>query len=474
MEKSKLIEVLKTLSKTEFKEFSKYVEGTATRKVSGVLMLFNYLKKHHPEYPEAKIDKEVVYKKLFKEPGNVNKKMLDLMSRLYQVLEDFLLKKELYESPNDRNFLVLQVLKKRKLDKLFFQKVSQVKKEWEKETPAGIEQLYNEYKLAKTCFIHPNYSLFPGQEIDQHVLVDKLDKHYFAAKLHSNLCIEATQFSLNKAESINYKNLVDEILSHWELNQDKLLPQITLLGELLSAYRTKNFDSYHQCKKSFFESIDLYDVYESHDLFATLQHSAYENYRLGKKEFLREIFELNKLGAEYKLFIENGYIPEYMFKNVVIIACTVNELDWTKNFIEEYKSYLDENSREDIVQLCKAILEFHKGNFEESLQAIAMVKLTNAAYGAQLRELQLKCYYELEEYEELFFNMVRSFGAYISRNDKLSPIYKEGCQNFIKYANKLKLAQINPNGSQLSLEKEIEEHSNLNSKTWLLEKTRKL
>ncbi len=172
MDKSKLIEVLKTLPKTEFKEFGKYLEGSSYRKTSGVFLLFNYLKKYHPTYPANKIEKEVVYKKLFKESGNINKRMLDLMSTLYQVLEDFLLKKELYDSPVDRQFLVLQMFKKRKLDKFFFQKINQVKKEWEKETPAGIEQLHKEYILAKTCFMHPNYSLFPGQEIDQHMLMD--------------------------------------------------------------------------------------------------------------------------------------------------------------------------------------------------------------------------------------------------------------------------------------------------------------
>lgn len=63
MEKRKLITVLKTLSDSEFKEFGKYLEGTSYRKEGYVFALYKYLKKYHPEYPSAKVDKDYVQKR---------------------------------------------------------------------------------------------------------------------------------------------------------------------------------------------------------------------------------------------------------------------------------------------------------------------------------------------------------------------------------------------------------------------------
>ncbi len=470
MEKSKLIEVLKTLSKAEVKEFGKYLEKNAYRKANSISIysLFNYLKKYYPDFPAKKIEKEYVYKKLAKDSTNASKRMLDLMSNLYQVLEDFLIKKELEENQINRNFLVLDILKKRKLDKLFFQKVGQVQKDWGKKTPAGIEQFHNEYKLAKTCFMHPNYSLFPGQDIDPNVLLDKMDKYYFAVKLYYNLCVEITSYSLNNEAKETYKRLIVGILKECEEEEMTQTPQLNLFNKLLQAYQNKNFDNYKECKTDFINSIELYEASETHDLFLLLQNAAYTNYRNGKTEYLREMFELNKIALEYGLFIESGYISEFTFKNLVVIACSLDELEWTENFINDFQGYLNEEIKEDIVQLCKAILSFNKGDFEDSLQGIAMVHLPDAVYGVQLRELQLQCYYELEDYEELFFNLVKSFSAYLNRNDKLAKPYKDSCQNFIKYLYKLKVTL--DKDKRKALQEEIINHKNINHKSWLLQK----
>ncbi len=474
MDKSKLVEVLKTLSKTEFKEFGKYLEGTSYRKGGGIFKLYAYLKKYHPDFPPSKITKEQVYKKLFKEEKNAGKRMMDFMYNMYQVLEEFLLKKELEENPIEREFLMLEILKKRQLDRMFFQRISHIQKDWEKNTPMGIEQLYNEYKLAKTCYMHPNYSTIPGSEIDSLVLLDKIDKHYFVVKLYYNLCVELNQYSVNLQDEDfkDTRKLINSVLESCEQEVYQGIPQIALFSKLLKAYHNKNFDNYMSCKQEFFETLSLYKASESHDLFLFLQHSAYENYKLGKKEYLREFFELNKFALEQAIFIDNGYMTNFTFKNIVLVACAVNELEWTATFINDYQKCLDPSVKEDVIQLCKAILEFNRGAFEQSLQHIAMVKLPDAVYGVQLRCLQLQCYYELEDYEELFFNMIKSFGTYLSRNNKLSETYKEAWQNFIKYANKLKIqeSKLNDIPARQKLHKEIGEHTNVSTKSWLMEK----
>lgn len=471
MENSKLIEVLKTLSKTEFKEFGKYLEGTSYRKTGPVFMLYQYLKKFHPKYPAEKIRKEIVYKTLFKHKGNINKKVFDLMYNLYHVLEDFLIKKELEKTQVERDFIILDILKHRKLDKLFFQKIGAIQKDWEKKPPIGIEQMHNEYKLAKRCVSHPTYSLFSNQEIapDNLNLIEKIDNYYFVVKLFYTLCSKQNQIFLNqKSEKKNH--LIEPILDLGISEEFEDIPQIVLLTNMIKAYQTNNFTDYPQYKKYFFDFFNLYNDSETKDIVTFLQQSLYENHRNGIPNSLNEMFHLFQFGFEHKIFIEGGFVNDSIFKNVVFIACVIGELDWCDQFIKEYAMYLKENIRKDIVQLCKAMVAFNRNDFEATLEHLVFVKLQDAVYATQVKCLQLQCYYELEDYEELFYNMIRSFSTFVKRNKNLAEPFKKAWLNFIKYTNKLYSLKLQKGIDNTSLLQEISKTPNINSKSWLLKK----
>lgn len=122
MEKSKLISLVATLSKSEFREFGKYLEGVPYQKTGGVYKLYKYLKTHHPDLPAKYIDKDYIQKKLYKTTNNPKKHLYDNISQLSISLEDFLIKKRLETNTDTKNLLLLEVYKERQLDGLFFQK----------------------------------------------------------------------------------------------------------------------------------------------------------------------------------------------------------------------------------------------------------------------------------------------------------------------------------------------------------------
>lgn len=473
MNKSKLIEVIRTLSTKEFKEFGIFLNGTPHRKTAGVYKLYNYLKKYHPEYPPDKIKKEVVYKKLFKDKGNVNKRIFDLMYSLYHVLENFLLQKELEDNLVDRNFLMLEVLKKRKLDKLFFKKIDQVKRDWEKETPPGIEQLYNDYKLARICYFHPNYSKFPGQKVDCEIILNKIDIYYFVNKLFLSIIIAQNRIYVESPSKIE-NHLLESIFKISASKEFSSVPQIALLSKLLQAYKTKNFTTYDDYKNIFFKSYELYNEDELSSLLGCFQQSLYENHKNGKSNSLREMFELYNFGFNRRLYIEDGYIDDSIFKDAIYVACAVKEVDWGLRFIKEYSQYLAENNKKNVVQLCKSLLAFNCNNYEEALKHLLFVQLKNPIYASQVKGLQMQCYFELEEYDDLFYNLTRSFSTFLRRNKKLSRTHKDSWLNFIKYSNKLYNVKSEPNSCVHEIKKEINNNNNLNFKIWLLIKANEL
>lgn len=127
MKNSKLIAFLKELSASEMKHFGRFVKVNSLKSLKDTEVFFNHLKKHHPHFPVDKITKERIAKKLFLEDNNRLKKVMNLTHKLMQLLEIFLIQEELECQQKEKDFLLLEALKKRKLDKYFLKRQNKLK-----------------------------------------------------------------------------------------------------------------------------------------------------------------------------------------------------------------------------------------------------------------------------------------------------------------------------------------------------------
>lgn len=469
MENSKLITYLKTFSESDMKELGKYLGGPSQRKSSGgVVGLFKYLKKYHPVFPEKKIKRAEVQKKLFSEVNNADKRLTDVMYHLVSTIENFLVKKKLEERPTQWNFLLLEAQKERKLDKLFFQKIGTIEKEWQKKDVPGLEHLLDQYLLKRMCFLHPNSSVFNdhGLKIDQLAL--GLDQYYFASKLYWEMCDSLTK---NKANSITTKQyLIEEVKELSENGEFIGNLHVQLFSDMLKIFKSKDVNDYDKIKELFFENKEVFNEYEKFDLLNGLFHICYLSYDEGDNESVKELFELNKFAVENDLFIEDGYYNVLVFQHVVIVCCAAGELDWATYFVNNFSEKIKESDRDDMISLCKANICLHKKDFEQALQKIAAIKLKNPLYGLQARFIQLQCYFELKEYRDLFDNLVRSFSVYLHRDEQLSAPIKEKANNFIQYINKLKKLEDPNQVMDLDLARKIREDRMVACKVWLVQK----
>ncbi len=474
MHSSKLIELLKSLSTSEIRVFGKFLDASSYRKKGQITVLFGYLKKLHPDFPEQKINKDYVHKKIFAKDGSSMKRMFDVMYNLSALLEDYLIQTEFESQKNTRNFLLLEALKKRKLDKLFFQKIAQMEKEWEKEPQAGIGHLHNEYLLAQTCYMHPNYSVYPNMPLSPEALNFKIDKYYFALKLYNTLLIKHRDLYLKSKEDSQENYLIEDIYDKSASNDFAKVSQIQLLRQFWEAYQRGDYQNYQYLQNIFFESYRLYDKNEQNDLMLFLQHFCYENYRSGKQEALTDLFKLHKFGVEKEIVIENGYINTEVFRNIVHLACAVKELKWIKQFLDNYGAYLDNEKKWDVLALSQAVIDFNEGIYENVLSSLANVKFQDTSYRIQARCLCLQAYYELDEYEELFFNLVRSFSVFLERNQEITDRFKVANLKFIQYTKELQMYKFQKNGDLNELRSRIQNEAEVSNKLWLLNKLAEL
>lgn len=473
MKKSKLIEGLKSLSNEELKDFGKSLERSGLRSTSGIMILFKYLKKFHPAYPAEKIDKSLVGQKLFGKEKNVDKKLRGLMSNLNKSLEDYLINLELNENETSRNFLLLDVMRKRKMDKLFFQKINHIQKDWEKNPPSGLQHLHNEYKLARLSYTHPNYSLFPDAEIGMAELTKKIDSYYFAIKLYYTLVLQNNQQYL-KFSKFPILDISSEISTFIQSNESYQIPSLSFLSHFLSDYKAGNFEDFHLHKEAFVDHFNSYDIYEQSTLLMFLQHACYANYQNGDAEYLKEIHFLNVFGIDNNLFVQNGYIPNFVFRNIVLIACSVKEFDWIDEFIESNKDLVEEDKKYDTINLSEAVVAFNKKDYDLVLEKLATIKFQEDTFAVQAKSLQLMSYYDLgDDYIELFLNAIKSYSMFLSRSKNLADSFKQPYKEFIHLSKKLFSVEKKSIQAQLLYE-EIQNQKQVSSKLWLLEKAKAL
>lgn len=478
MTESKLITFLRTLDKEEMRRFGKFLEGTAERKALDRIAFFEYLQKCHPEFPEKKIKRELVAQKLFPENNKRLKKVENLMHKIVSILDDFLAYEELKRQQSQRDFLLLEVYKRRKLDNFFFKKIKKIEEEWEHKQPEGIEHLHNEYLIKKMQFTHPNYSQTGKSPITYKGLIQQLDEYYFAKKLFWTSCMKITEDFVNVSGTglTDRQYFIQKILDISMTDKSLQNNRIQFLAELLNTLVNEDFQNYSQLEEVFISNVKSFDEPERNDLIDILNHFSIRNRNTtGQQEMLYYAFELNRKAVENKWIFKDEHISVFRFINIVNIACIVRELEWATYFVDNFGTSLGKDDRNDIVAVSHATVDFKKGEYEKTLERLVHVKFRNVLYKTDARAIQLKCYYELE-YGDLFHSLVSSFSSFLQnqRKKNLAKDFARQFLNFIKFAYKLeeKRYEFKPN-VELILE-DIESCDNVIYKRWLIEKAQEL
>lgn len=484
MVNSKLITLLKTLDNAELKAFEHHIN--CSKQAGELVVFFDHLKKYHPKYTNKYVVKEAFCKKFYPKLKPDAQKISKMMNKLVDHLNEFMIQQELKKDEIKKDFLLLSAYQNRRLDNLFFKTVKKVENKWENEKPPGLNQLYNEFELKSICFRHPAYSRIEKKSnnptsslktkedkslIGQENLLEQIDRYYFATKLYLTLSLRHTQKYISNPDKFSKKEfLVNEIMEICIKGEFDDALQIKLFSQILHSL-DHNYENYNQLKKDFVTIIKSFNKDENLDIINCLLSICYENYKKGKPNTLRELFELNSLMIKHNLLVDDGHVTTELFSNIITISLAAKELKWTKNFIAEYGNFLYQAEKDDILCISKSQLAFEEGNFNESLQYLLTIKFHNISYGLRARAIQLKCYYELGlDYQEPFFSLIKSFSDFMRRNN-FSEDLQKSFLNFISLTRKLYLIKHNSNKEEITtFTNKLNVTENVASISWLKSK----
>lgn len=480
MKDFKLINLLKTFSKTEFREFEKFIASPYFGRGRDLMPLFKAIKTFYPEFTSENFTIEKIYEDIFpcKKYGDArsNSLMKTLISELYKMCIEFLAHSSLKADESRRSYYILDQLRKRKHYTEFEKEFEKINMQENRANKGGVTDFIEKYFL---CEVFKNYSLDRDDFNNSFEYTLATDENIVAAAL---IVIFLSEDIKNISQGYNIPlryNLMNNVLENLDpenllekmrMNNDRFYTYVLIFYMIYKMNKYKeNREYYYELKRLVIENKNLFGQTENFLLCNILLTYANVNDLLDEEEVFL-----------YEYILENNFYKRsagedfhfIQFRNIVISYAGLGEFDKLEKFIEKYSSELHRDHRENMYNFSYAHLYYSKGNFEKALEYNVKINYDVFIFKIDGRLLQFKTYYNLSYFEEAYL-LIDSTLKFLRETNEFSDIPKNYYINVLKnFSALLKLKTSDkPDQTALTfLEKKITDSNPSGQMLWILKK----
>ena len=187
----------------------------------------------------------------------------------------------------------------------------------------------------------------------------------------------------------------------------------------------------------------------------------------GQAHYIREAFDLYKIGLETEVLIENGVLSRFAYKNIVALGLRLEAFDWVRDFIARYESLLEEKYRSANRDYNLARLFFTQKNYAKAMPLLAQVDESDLLLNLDSRVMLLKMYYETGEYEALDA-LLTSFRVLLLRKKKIIGYHQQHYLATLRLVKKLARLRPNDTVAVQKFKAEVTKNEVVLEKDWLL------
>ncbi|WP_264789272.1 hypothetical protein [Aureispira anguillae] len=458
MYKSKLIEVFSSLSKPEQNRLRKFVHSPYHNKHDEVHRLLDYLMTHKSYRIKDAFDE------IFPNRKYNPQKIRNTMSYLQKLIDKFLVYEALESEEALRNKALLSVYRTRKLEKCFKSSFKYSEFLLNKSQYKDTEYYYLDYELQQEQFLFAQEKKRLEAKNVQEVL-DSFDIYYMTNKL--KYCV--TALSHQNVFSTTYElRMVEPILDQIEKEDWLEIPTIAVYYYSYKALTNLNdIEACMKLKTTFLEHSQLFRVEELKDFYLITISFFIKHLNLGREEFTKDIFDLYKAGLVDGIFVGDGQLSRFTYKNIVAAGLKYGDYEWVRQFISHYAPYLNIRHRESYTNYNMAKLYYMTQEYQKAMKMFMVLSNTDRELMMDSKVTLLKIYYELDEFDALE-SLLESFKAYVKRNKEVSDYLKRSYLNLIRYIQKLQNHNFYNKEVQAKLLEEIKNEPQLPERQWII------
>ncbi len=428
MIQSKLILLLKTFKKTEWRRFKEFLASPYFNKRTDLIAFFIYITTTLPDLSDKKLTKTVVFKKLYPNQIYDDKQMRYLMNYTLKAAEQFLGQQKL-ESLSLKDNYILEELVDRKLEKHakgYFEKIA---KNQDNTQEKSISHYYAQYKLADTANKHFNNQVLRKDDPNLQLSSDNLDLFYLINKFKYSCEMLNRQRVFSTNYNLHFTNHIFDFLK-----KDKSInePLIIIYSQIYDIQLKENAVKEFEKLKEFIQSYNkvISAIEKQHIYFYAINYCSQQiRNNVNRNYYATECLNLYLDGIEQEFLFVNQFLSPWTFKNVIRLGLNLKRYDWTEQFIQNYYKKLAPTFQEDAMHYNLADLYYRKKNYKIAQSHLQLVEYSDVFYNLDAKEMLLKIYYENDEIESLF-SLIAAFSIYLRRNKKISTNVRDTYLNF--------------------------------------------
>lgn len=487
MKNTKLIRLLRTFSKEEFRNFEKFIQSPYFRK-RDVTLLFNVLKAYYPGFDKEELNEAFIFEKTF--PGKkfdikADSLMKTLMSDLFMSCREYLIQLEMKEKPEFRKYFLMEQLRKRKIETELLKEAGASEKDNE---TGGFEYAH---RLLMKFFLSTPMLAYSIDRLDYEKSVEIIisqNEYLAAAAVLKSLMF--TDQKITAVESFNLKiryNFCENFSSHIDFkgmiqemkkNNDKYTPYIEIYYYAhLMKINFEDEKNFFKFKELLVENEKTLSHTEKYMMYGIATGYCNEKVSLGDRRYRKEIVllykKMLKLGV-YK-YSPKDYFQVSLFRSMLIDARVNGEFEWMKELINNYSHELNPDYKDSMISYAYGQYFYAIGEFGKALESLIKLKSDYFLYKKDHKNLLFRIYYELKYFEEAF-SVLDSLRHYFANTTDLPAMILSRGKNFIKHAEALlKIRTGNDFKNASYLRKKVTEEIDITeSYEWLIEKAKEM
>jgi hypothetical protein len=475
MKNSQLIKTWSALSEEDKRQITKAVRSTAFNTRDEVVRLLDYIVNNTGTKQQVAkrtttdhLAKEVAFQYIFtakttKAPIFDDGKMRHLMSFLLDVIRAYLAWDDVKSNGNYLDLHLCRTLKKKGLDQLFEKEMARAKTALEK------TELRNDaYYLQKFTLELEDWETVRQRQRDgsDNLRAMNISFGAFVAinTLRQGCSSQAQQSVAELRMEIPY---LSETIRLIESGGFTGLPAVEAwFCSYKALTETENEGYFQRLKQHIVQDARRFPDSDLRDLYILAINVCIKRINIADKKYIHEAFELYKSGLERRIFLENGHLSKFTYRNVLNLAVAIGEWEWSLTYLHEFREYLPPKERDNTFTYNLATYYFRKKDYEQALELLRQVDLKDMLENFDSRRMLLRIYYENNEWQALA-SLLDSFEIYLRRN-KGGGYHRDMYKNMVRFLKKMTALAPGNTLAREKLKLDISKTTYLAEREWLL------
>lgn len=433
MKKTKLEELISSLSRYEVIAFRDFLNSPFFNKNEELLPYFNWLVQGKQNTNNERETGEI---SLYSNKKDGGRKTIDLTYLLVLLMEEFFSVNSMRKDGLKKKIKLLSEASERGMERVLKSAKTDVEVIVEK---AG----YRDHQYYHDHFIYMN-------ELDRHfsrqarierdkslqLKADSLDIFYLSQKLKDSCEMMNRQMIMQEKFDFHFLDILLDYVSKNMISYSEY-PAIVIYHTILKLFKHSETPQHlTELLELIEKSSTIFRKEELRDLYGYAQNYCIRRINAGEEIYFDALFDIYKLLLEQEVILQNGKLMQFDYKNIVSVALRLGEKHWALKFIKDYKDKIQEDLRENAYNYNLANYFYETKEFKKAIKLLQKVDMGDVYYVLDSRTLLMKMYFELEE-DAPFTAQISAFKMYLRRNKLISAQNITLYSNLIKYAKKV-------------------------------------